>query len=145
MAKEIKTEITINAEPAKVWTILTDFDKYPRIWNPFIKSLKGNVVVGNRIETTIEPPGKKPMVFKPEVLAFETNKELRWIGHLLVTGLFDGEHKFELIDNKNGTTQFKQSEKFTGILIPLFKKMLDVNTVDGFNQMNQKLKTLAEK
>ena len=51
---------------------------------------------------------------------------------------------FELIDNKNGTTTFIQSEKFKGILVPLFKKMLDYNTVNGFNAMNKKLKELAE-
>lgn len=67
------------------------------------------------------------------------------MGHFIFSGLFDGEHKFELIDNGNGTTTFIQSENFKGVLIPLFKKMLEVNTLDGFNQMNQKLKELAEK
>jgi len=28
-AKEIKTEILINATPEKVWAILTDFENYP--------------------------------------------------------------------------------------------------------------------
>ena len=84
------------------------------------------------------------MTFKPTVLAFEKNKEFRWIGHLLFPGLFDGEHKFELNDNRNGTTTFKQSEKFAGILVPLFKKMLDNNTKKGFEEMNKKLKELAE-
>lgn len=143
MAKEIKSEILINAMPEKVWSILTDFDKYPN-WNPFIKSITGNVSVGNKITARLEPPGAKGMTFKPKVLVFETNKELRWIGHLLFPGLFDGEHRFELIYNGNGTTTFKQIEKFTGILVPLFKKMLDVNTVNGFNLMNKKLKELAE-
>ena len=83
------------------------------------------------------------MTFTPTVLAFDTNKEFRWIGHLLFAGLFDGEHKFKLIDNHNGSTTFIQSEKFKGILVPLFKKMLDYNTVNGFNLMNQKLKELA--
>jgi len=63
----------------------------------------------------------------------------------LFPGLFDGEHKFELIDNNNGTTTFVQSEKFTGILVPLFRKMLDVNTRNGFSLMNEKLKELAER
>ena len=143
MAKEIKTEILIKASPEKVWTILTDFDNYPN-WNPFIKSIKGKVAVGNNIIARIEPPEASGMTFKPEVLAFEPNKELRWIGHLLFAGLFDGEHTFELIDNGNGTTTFKQSEKFNGILVPLFKKSLDKNTTNGFRQMNQKLKELAE-
>ena len=143
MIKEIHTEILINAAPEKVWEILTDFYKYPK-WNPFIKSITGNVLIGNKITARLEPPGAKGMTFKPKVLAFETNKEFRWIGHLLFSGLFDGEHKFELIENRNGTTTFKQSESFRGILVPLFKKMIDKNTTNGFNLMNKKLKERAE-
>ena len=143
MAKEIKTEIQINATPERVWAILTDFDAYPT-WNPFIKSLTGEVKVGNTITARIEPPKAKGMTFKPKVLVFEANQEFRWLGHLLIPGLFDGEHKFQLIDNGNGTTTFIQSEKFKGILVPLFKKMLDINTVNGFNEMNQKLKEIVE-
>ncbi len=144
MAKEITTEITIKASPEKVWNILTDFENYPN-WNPFIKSLSGKVAVGKKINVKLEPPGSKAMIFKPTVLAFNKNKELRWLGQLVFRGLFDGEHKFEITDNGNGTSLFRQSEKFNGVLIPLYKKMLDTNTVDGFNQMNQKLKELAEK
>jgi hypothetical protein len=143
MAKEIKTEILINATPEKVWAILTDFNNYPK-WNPFIKLIKGEVKVGNKITARIEPPEAKGMTFNPKILTFETNKELSWLGHLLFAGLFDGEHKFELIDNKNGTTTFRQSEKFKGILVPLFKKQLDNNTKKGFEEMNKKLKELSE-
>jgi len=143
MAKEIKTEIIINVMPEKIWAVLTSFDNYPN-WNPFIKSIKGEVKVGNTITVRLEPPGAKGMTFKPHVLAFETNKEILWIGHLLFPGLFDGEHKFELIDNGNGTTTFKQSEIFGGVLVPLFKKMLDDNTKKGFEEMNIKLKESAE-
>jgi len=143
MAKEIKTEILINATPEKVWSILTNFDNYPN-WNPFIKSINGDVKVGNIITARIEPPEATGMTFKPRILTFETNKELSWIGHLLFTGLFDGKHKFELLDNGNGTTTFNQSESFKGILVPLFKKMLDINTINGFDAMNKRLKELAE-
>lgn len=140
---EIKTDILINATPSKVWAILTNFDNYPN-WNPFIKSITGQVAVGNKITAQIEPPNSSKMTFTPKVLAFETNKEFRWLGHLLFAGLFDGEHKFELIDNQNGTTTFIQTESFKGILVPLFKKTLNTNTTNGFNLMNQKLKELAE-
>ena len=143
MAKEIKTEILIYASPEKIWSILTNFDNYPS-WNPFIKSIKGEVKVGNKITARIEPPEASGMTFKPQILTLETNKELSWLGHLLFAGLFDGEHKFELIDNGNETTTFKQSEKFNGLLVPLFKKQLDTNTKNGFAAMNMKLKELAE-
>lgn len=144
MAKEISTEITIAASPEKIWEILTDFNKYPN-WNPFIKSIQGEAKVGQKITARIEPPDASGMTFKPTVLCFDTAKEFRWLGHLLFPGLFDGEHKFELIDNNNGTTTFIQSEKFKGILVPLFKKMLEVNSRNGFILMNEKLKELAER
>jgi hypothetical protein len=110
MTKEIKTEILINARPERVWAILTAFDQYPN-WNPFIKSITGEGTVGTQLVVRIEPPEATGMTFKPKVLAFEANKEFRWIGHLLFSGLFDGEHKFELIDHGNGTTTFIQSKK----------------------------------
>src|SRR6185369_12184111 len=96
-AKEIKTEILINASPEKVWAIFSDFENYPK-WNPFIKSLTGEVKVGEKISVTIQPYDSKAMSFKPKVLSFEANKEMRWIGRLLFGGLFDGKHQFEIID-----------------------------------------------
>jgi len=143
-AKEIKTEILINATPEKVWAIFSDFKKYPN-WNPFIKSLTGEVKVGNKIAVKIEPYNSKPMSFKPKVLVFEANKEFHWMGRLLFGGLFDGKHEFELIDNGNGTTTFKQSEVFKGILMPFFGKKKMENTRKGYEAMNQKLKELAER
>ena len=109
-AKEIRTEIQINATPQKVWDILTTFENYPN-WNPFITKLEGNVKAGNKIVVEISPPDAKKRTFKPKVLVFEPQKELRWIGRLILPGIFDGEHVLELIDNDNGTTTFVQREK----------------------------------
>ena len=74
MAKEIKTQIVIKANPEKVWAVLTNFEKYPE-WNPFIKSLKGSVKIGSKIIVRLEPPEAKGMTFKPKVLAFDSQKE----------------------------------------------------------------------
>jgi hypothetical protein len=84
------------------------------------------------------------MTFKPTVLKFDINKEFRWLGHLIMPGLFDGEHIFELIDNEDGTTTFIQREQFRGVLITLFKNMLDVNTKQGYELMNKALKERVE-
>lgn len=143
MAFELKTEITINATPEKVWSILTNFDNYPN-WNPFITSLKGDVKVGNKILVRIEPPGARMNNFQPTVTAFEPNQKLSWLGVLLFRGIFDGEHKFELLNNGNGTTTFTQQEKFTGLLVPLFKRMIDHNIRSGFEALNKRLKEMAE-
>ena len=139
MAKQIKTSITINASKEKIWKILTNFENYPE-WNSFIKSVSGDVKVGNQI--LIELQG---MTFKPIVLTLNEDTELKWLGHLWFKGLFDGEHQFKLTDNGNGTTNFEQSENFSGILVKLFSKNLDKDTKNGFEQMNKELKQRVEK
>ena len=141
--KLVYSEIRINANAEKVWKEFTDFEKYPE-WNPFIKSIVGKPVIEKKIEAQIQAPGKKPMLFKPKVLVFDSLREFRWIGKLFVPRLFDGEHTFVIKDNNDGTTTFIQYERFRGLLIPLVKKMLNVNTMEGFNQMNSALKTRCE-
>jgi hypothetical protein len=142
--KLIYSEIIIKASPERVWKEFTDFESYAS-WNPFIKSLKGLPVVGNKIEVLLAPPGKKGMTFKPTVLAFDSVQQLRWIGKLIIKGIFDGEHVFLIKDNKDGTTTFMQFERFRGILIPFMAKVLDGNTLNGFKQMNEALKIRCEK
>lgn len=143
MAKVISTQILIHAKPATVWDVLIDFEKYPD-WNPFITSTSGTVRVGNKVKIKLEPPGSKSMIFNPEILVLEENKKLSWLGRLGFKGLFDGEHQFELIDNGDGSTTFVHSERFTGILVPLFIKRLDKGTKQGFISMNEKIKTRCE-
>jgi len=137
MAKHITTSIQINSNLETVWEILTDFDAYPN-WNPFIKSIEGEVAEGKKITARIGG-----MTFKPIVLVFEEKRELKWLGNLWVKGLFDGEHRFLLTANKDGVL-FEQSEKFSGLLVPLFAKSLDQDTVKGFNEMNELLKNRCE-
>ena len=142
--KEIRTELVIQATPATVWGILTDFERYSS-WNPFIKSISGKAQQNERLIARIEPPGSSGMTFKPRLLVVKVNQELRWLGHLIMPGLFDGEHIFELYENTDGSTTFVQRELFTGILVPLFKNMLDQNTLAGFTAMNRALKERAER
>ena len=139
MAKYIRTAVDIAADKETVWNILTDFEKYAE-WNPFIKSVSGEVKEGNRIKVTLQG-----MVFKPRVLSFIKNSEIKWLGHLWFKGLFDGEHSFHLSENSDGNIRFEQNERFKGILVKLFAKSLDRDTKKGFEEMNQALKQRAER
>jgi hypothetical protein len=141
--KEISTSITINATAAKVWSVFTNFSEYSR-WNPFIKSVEGQVVVGNKIKIKLTPPESNEMIFKPTILVYKENQELQWLGYLLIPGLFDGRHIFNIVDNGNNAVTFYQKEVFNGILVPLFSKMLDNNTKTGFMLMNKELKKICE-
>jgi hypothetical protein len=123
--------------------VLADLDNYPR-WNPFIPRIVGTLAAGERLEVRLTPPGGGGMTFRPTVLIATPGRELRWLGHLLVRGLFDGEHRFALEPIGAGWVRFVQEERFTGLLVPLFARSLDGPTRAGFEAMNRALKDRAE-
>jgi hypothetical protein len=141
--KELRSEIEIQASAERVWELLTNFPSFPQ-WNPFIRKASGNIRVGERLEVNIQPSGASGMTFRPTVVKAEPNRELRWLGHLLISGLFDGEHIFIIEPLGEGRVRFTQREVFTGLLVPLFARSLDTDTRRGFEEMNQALKTRAE-
>ena len=140
---ELRTQIDIAASPAQVWEILTDFPAHAA-WNPFVRSIRGIAKKDEKLQVSVQPAGGKEMSFKPTVLVADSGKELRWIGRLMVRGLFDGEHYFQLQPNASGGTTFIQGEKFSGLLVPLVKSSLDGATRAGFVAMNAALKARAE-
>lgn len=140
MIKEIKTKITVKSSPEIIWKTLTNFENYPN-WNPFIKEIEGKLKVSEQLKVKIQPENSSEMTFKPTILDLKKDKLFIWKGKFILKGLFDGEHKFELIDNKNGTTTFKQSEIFSGILVGIFNLE---STKKGFEKMNRKIKEICE-
>jgi len=141
--KTLHTQLHNYAPAERVWDALTTIADYP-IWNSFIPHLAGTLAPGERLEVRLEPPGGAAMTFRPTVLAVEPARELRWVGHLLIPGLFDGEHQFEIQPLGPGRVRFVQQERFTGVLVPLFARNLDAHTLPGFNAMNAALKARAE-
>ena len=139
----LATEIEIAAQAERVWMILTDFAAYTE-WNPFIKCVIGVPEIGSRLEVRIQPTGAKGMTFYPSVLVVDPGRELRWLGRLLVPGVFDGEHRFQIQPLTGGKVLFQQSETFSGLLVPLFRSRLDRDTKRGFEEMNLALKARAE-
>ena len=141
--KELRTEIEIQASAERVWQLLTDFPSFPQ-WNPFIRKASGKIRVGERLEVKLQPSGASAMTFRPTVLKAKPNREFRWLGHLLISGLFDGEHIFTIEPLGESRVRFTQREIFTGLLVPLLARGLDTDTQRGFVEMNQALKTRAE-
>jgi len=141
--KNLETEITINANSKEVWNVLMDHQEYPK-WNPFIKHISGNTTKGANMKVTIQPEGKEPMNFTPIVLRNDKEKEFRWLGHLFVKGLFDGEHYFQLEDMGSNQTRFVHGENFSGLMAGVLMKMIGENTKKGFHAMNVTLKERIE-
>ena len=141
--RELNTEIEINASAERVWQLLMDFEAYPQ-WNPFIRSIEGKPEPNSKLKIFIQPSGTSGMKFSPTVLTAEKPKELRWLGSLLISGVFDGEHILIIEPLAENRVRFVQREKFSGLLVPFFWRSLDTDTRRGFNEMNAALKARAE-
>jgi hypothetical protein len=139
--QRIETRININAPPKRVWSILTDWEAMSS-WNPFIRSISGELKPGGRLCVHIAPPGKRGMRFKPTVVTVRPESELRWLGEFLLPGILDGEHYFRLENVRNGT-HFVHGERFAGLIVGMMRGTLTA-TEDGFNAMNLALKERAE-
>jgi hypothetical protein len=140
--RHIETDIEINAPGSRVWALLTDFALMPS-WNPFIRSISGDLAQGARLTVHITPPGSSGMRFKPTVLTVRPGHELRWLGHLLLPGIFDGEHYFVLESIGANKTRLTHGENFSGLLVGLLGSTLAA-TAAGFKAMNTALKQKAE-
>jgi len=81
------------------------------------------------------------MTFKPHVLDAEPNRQLRWIGRVLIRGLFDGEHSFGIEPLGENRVRFTHRERFSGLFVPFFSTG---RSQQGFEEMNKALKTRAE-
>ena len=143
MASRLRSETAIKASPQRVWDVLTDFAAYPE-WNPFIPRNSGSLETGSRLDVQLQPPGGRGVRMRPTVQAAEPTRELRWLGHLGIPGLFDGEHRFRIEAVGPDRVCFVQEEHFTGLLAPFVLRFVERGTQQGFEAMNQALKARAE-
>jgi hypothetical protein len=139
--KTVSSTVEINANPERVWAILIDLPGHSS-WDPFITAISGSLVPGRKLNVTIHPPGSRPTSFKPTVTSVVEERELAWLGRLVMPGLFDGAHRFSLEPTQTGT-KLLASESFSGLLVSFSRSLLQ-HTQQGFEQLNAALKRRAE-
>jgi hypothetical protein len=139
----IKTAIDVAASPEMVWRVLTDFPAYPK-WNPFIRSVQGSAMAGQRLKVRLRLPHGRSYRFSPRVLKAVPATELRWRGRTWIEGVFDGEHAFIIVPNGIKGVRFIQREHFSGLLVSLILPFIAEKTRQGFDLMNLALKKVAE-
>ena len=141
--RSLETEIAIGGTPEQVWSVLTDFGHYAD-WNPFIRRVTGEARKGTKLRVEIHPPDARPMTFTPTIREAVAARELRWLGHLWLPGLLDGEHVFRIDRAGDGHVSFRQDERFRGILVPLLPSATYESIRRGFEAMNEALKARVE-
>jgi hypothetical protein len=139
--KELVTAVDIDAPAETVWDVLVDFSAYPE-WNPRTR-ITGTAAEGERLVVAPGPDAEGMPTFRPTVLRAD-GTELRWLGHLAVRGLFDGEHVFAVEDLGEDRSRLTQSESFGGLLVGPLMRLYGADTEAGFEAVNAALKERAE-
>lgn len=137
--RTISAVVDIAATPQQVWAVLTDLDAY-QDWKPFIQSASGQLIKGSTLRLRMVPE-HGALTMRPRSLAVQPGA-LRWIGRLIMPGIFDGTHQFAL-DDLGGRTRLTQCETFRGALVP-FTGSAITRTESDFRPFNQALKQRAE-
>ena len=139
--ERVEASIQIARPPAAVWRVLTDFAAYPD-WNPFIRRLEGDLALGARLTATFQPDGGRATTLHPHLTELRPEAEMGWLGHIVIPGLLDAHHRFELRAEGEGTL-LMQSESFNGLLLPLFRTTLAA-TARSFRAMNEAMRERVE-
>lgn len=83
------------------------------------------------------------MSFRPPIVELVRRRGLRWRTSLIMSCLFEAEHVFHLED-KGQTYKLHHTERFSGLLLPVFATHLFEMTRTGFEAMNAALRSRAE-
>ena len=134
----LQTDIVIDAHASSIWQVLTNFDAYSE-WNPFFQQASGVAQVSSQLYLETQS-----MSFSPTVLVARPEQELRWLGSVVIPGVFDGEHSFTLEPLAENRVRVIQREVFRGILVPFSGSLLR-DTEQELQALNEALKVRSEK
>lgn len=142
MAKtELRSEVEIDATPARVFTVLSDFARYPE-WNPYLTAVQGQLSVGARLTLELSLPEGRAYDLAPEVTQLTENSLIRWRTRLWLPSLLEAE-QFFLLREHAGKTRVMQGQDFSGFLLRFAGNSLTL-AARGAVYMNQALKKRAE-
>lgn len=139
----IKTAVDVATSAEIVWRVLTQFPQYSH-WNPYLVSIYGTPVVGQRLEIQERDSHGHTSKFTARVVKAIPATELRWRRRRMIEGIFDREHAFFIIPNGIKGVRFVQREHFSGLLATLIMPFISEKTTKAFNLMNLALKRTAE-
>ncbi len=138
--RKIHTDIIIEASPAQVWDVLTDFESYGD-WAAFIIGIEGEKKDNGKISATFEFGSAKNTVER--TIFYEEGKKFGW-AEKGPFGMVDN-HQFivEAIDDNK--TRFIQSDELKSGATWLLGGYFSKTYANKYSEFNQSLKTAVEK
>jgi hypothetical protein len=138
--KKFSATATIHAKPERIWSILTDAERYPS-WNTTVDRVEGHIRPGEKIKLFVKlSPGR---AFPVTVTEFVPHTKMVWSGGMPL-GLFKGERTFLLTPVSPDSVEFSMTEVYSGLLSPLIEGSLP-DMQPAFEEFALRLKECAEK
>ncbi len=138
------TTIEIDAAPAQVWAVITDFPAYPA-WSGFKGEIRGEARLGAWLTVIARPrPGKMQMTFF-RVTKVVPESELCWRAHYAWPYLLYGD-RFWVLEPLDGRRRCRltQGEMFKGPLSFLVRLRARQRGDRGYREMCDRLKAYVE-
>jgi len=107
------TRVDIEAPPAQVWAVLTDFSAYP-IWNPFIYPVTGAPRPGSMLEMTIHH-GTRSIPYQATVAVVRPNRELAL--RIPTIEIVEITFDFTIEPLQTGRARLTARERHTGVAV----------------------------
>ncbi|WKN42066.1 SRPBCC domain-containing protein [Tunicatimonas pelagia] len=141
--KRVETEIIIEADKRKIWTVLTNLDSYEQwcsaIQFPAGKAEKDAIVT----MTTATPDGSgKTYTGKGKIIKLIPYQSLVWQGGM--KGILVGHHFWHLSEQGDGTTRLVQGEDFYGLYAWLMSQKKLASFQPFYENISQELKQYVE-
>ncbi len=111
-------ETLLEADPGKVWELLTNKDKLLR-WDSMLVELNGSIAPLQKIKLRSRMDPSRS--FSLKISDFVSPKKMVWESGMLP--FFKGVRTYQLNSVENGT-HFIMHEKFSGLMLPMMRKML---------------------
>ncbi len=135
--KTFHAEITIDATPEEVWSVLTDVSNYAA-WNPLLVPISGGIREGAEVEYRMTQPDGTQSVMKSRVGKVVALKELHQ--HAGITGILTAHHSYRLEPTQGGT-RLIQHEVDNGVAMLFWDSSWVQPT---YEEVNQALKRHVE-
>jgi hypothetical protein len=143
MARVFATRVEIEASAERVWSILTDLDRYGD-WNPFTVRIETDFVVGHPIVLHVSFDGEKPRRQVEELRRWAPGEELRW-GMTIGPGWFFRAERVQRVEPLGSERcRYVSEDAFAGLFSPVVELLYGAKVQRGFDALGRALERHAE-
>jgi len=140
---EVEHRLEIQASPATIWQLLSDFEHYPA-WNRYSPKVTGKFEVGEQV--TVEAHlGSRVQKVENIILSIKPEQELCWQSQDWFASLAQGLRCRWLTDQGNGRTLLVHHEVMAGPLAWLIEWIFYQRIEQGLRLVNESLAEEAER